>query len=118
MGPGSFPHQHVAADARNALGVCALAEAPGSRTQPAPKRAATDFEDREGHRAPFASGSIIAILARLRLKVRRNHEFGSAPRVAVLPCARPARADGLEHGLGIAEIRQHDIRASRSQLFH
>jgi hypothetical protein len=32
-----------------------LAEAPGSRTQPAPEEAATDFEDREGHRAPFAS---------------------------------------------------------------
>src|SRR5687767_14646219 len=33
-----------------------MAEAPGSRTQPARvKRAATGFEDREGHRAPFAS---------------------------------------------------------------
>ena len=33
-----------------------LAEAPGSRTQPARvKRAATGFEDREDHRAPFAS---------------------------------------------------------------
>jgi hypothetical protein len=33
-----------------------MAEAPGSRTQPAREtRAATDFEDREGHRAPFAS---------------------------------------------------------------
>ena len=33
-----------------------LAEAPGSRTQPSRStREATDFEDREGHRAPFAS---------------------------------------------------------------
>jgi len=33
-----------------------LAEAPGSRTQPSRgQREATDFEDREGHRAPFAS---------------------------------------------------------------
>jgi hypothetical protein len=33
-----------------------LAEAPGSRTQPAREtRAATGFEDREGHRAPFTS---------------------------------------------------------------
>ena len=33
-----------------------LAEAPGSRTQPAHVLcAATGFEDREGHRAPFAS---------------------------------------------------------------
>jgi len=33
-----------------------MAEAPGSRTQPSrDQREATDFEDREGHRAPFAS---------------------------------------------------------------
>jgi hypothetical protein len=33
-----------------------MAEAPGSRTQPPrAQRGATDFEDREGHRAPFAS---------------------------------------------------------------
>jgi len=33
-----------------------MAEAPGSRTQPSRgQREATDFEDREGHRAPFAS---------------------------------------------------------------
>src|SRR6478672_7219833 len=38
------------------MGEQRLAEAPGSRTQPSRStREATDFEDREGHRAPFAS---------------------------------------------------------------
>jgi hypothetical protein len=42
-----------------------MAEAPGSRTQPSRStREATDFEDREGHRAPFASDD--AILRQLR----------------------------------------------------
>jgi hypothetical protein len=37
-----------------------LAEAPGSRTQPSrDQREATDFEDREGHRAPFASVGVL-----------------------------------------------------------
>ena len=37
-----------------------MAEAPGSRTQPAREtRAATGFEDREGHRAPIASVCLI-----------------------------------------------------------
>ena len=36
-----------------------LAEAPGSRTQPPhARRGATDFEDRESHRAPFASRNL------------------------------------------------------------
>ena len=51
-GPTGSP---TVARSRNA-GERRLAEAPGSRTQPAREtRAATDFEDREGHRAPFTS---------------------------------------------------------------
>src|SRR5829696_1702310 len=39
-----------------------MAEAPESRTQPSRStREATDFEDREGHRAPFASSFILSL---------------------------------------------------------
>ena len=45
-----------------------MAEAPGSRTQPSRgQREATDFEDREGHRAPFAS------IARDAADARQQH---------------------------------------------
>jgi hypothetical protein len=44
-----------------------MAEAPGSRTQPSrDQREATDFEDREGHRAPFASVAVRPRLATVR----------------------------------------------------
>jgi len=43
-------------EALTSHGPSRMAEAPGSRTQPSRgQREATDFEDREGHRAPFAS---------------------------------------------------------------
>jgi hypothetical protein len=43
-----------------------VAEAPGSRTQPSRgQREATDFEDREGHRAPFASIACATRLTRV-----------------------------------------------------
>jgi len=48
-------HNHVRIP-RQPQGARSLAEAPGSRTQPSRgQREASGFEDREGHRAPFAS---------------------------------------------------------------
>jgi hypothetical protein len=51
------------------------------------EQGATDFEDREGHRTPFASESIVA-------------------------------RDGVEHGIRIAEILEHDVRSGRAQFRH
>src|SRR5919108_5790985 len=52
----TWPGRRPGLDEARPKGERSLAEAPGSRTQPSRStREATDFEDREGHRAPFAS---------------------------------------------------------------
>jgi hypothetical protein len=66
-----------------------MAEAPGSRTQPAPWRAATDFEDREGHRAPFAS------VPKPKTRTRNAHALAIPNATATE--ARAARSVGTSH---------------------
>src|SRR5919107_1902601 len=67
-----------------------MAEAPGSRTQPSRSpREATDFEDREGHRAPFASSLIRGLRPRTPYTRAGGDPRCPAPR-AWLPRSAPS----------------------------
>ena len=83
-----------------------MAEAPGSRTQPAREtRAATDFEDREGHRAPFASVHFDYIAPRSAAREFTVDIVSSAPIDDVDSGENERRARGLRRVQRLAEER-------------
>ena len=87
-----------------------VAEAPGSRTQPSrDQREASDFEDREGHRAPFASIGQMPSWAAVGIIPQRSTEWRRAPDT---PSAGIAHGRAATVGVGSRKALRGSVGAA------